>query len=51
VYIVVSVIKGKTEAEGVSLCDAEKGIRPKREEVTAALVNFIMRSFVIVSTH
>jgi len=38
------------QAAGVSEWDAEKVIRPKREEVTEALVNFIMRSFIIVLT-
>jgi hypothetical protein len=48
---VVSIIKGKTEAEGVSEWNAEKGIRPKKEEVTEVLVHFIMRGFMIVSAH
>jgi hypothetical protein len=33
VYNLVSIIKGKTEARGVSEWDAEKGIRPKRGKV------------------
>jgi len=50
VYIVVSTLRVK-QAEGGSEWDAEKGIRPKREEVKEALVNFITRSFMVVSTH
>ena len=49
-YIVVSIIKDKTEAEGVSEWDAEKAIRPKREKVTEALVNFIMSFMILVLT-